>query len=755
MTRHTRWGSDAGKLSGHGSSVPGRRRGVIARGNRRRRGRGMAALFMAAGALVMGTVGGLGLIAATGGTAFADTPGFTVTCTGIPVVGTLSLPGAVITGSINPDPVAAGGSFSVSDFGLALTVPASLASLAAGKSIAATVTGTVDVAGGSPTTATGTFTGSETIPSPVPKSGVKLTLPGTLSPSSFTAASSGSVSVSSTTSASLALSLAGTALGTFACTQPAETIASAPIEVLPTAVASPSAASPPATISVTGRNWPASTKGTLAWTSGTDTGTFSVDASGDMSGSIKLTSAEQGSATSPFSDPIVATDSTDTSKTATAPFTVIPVVALPTFCETGGNTAGTEKGSCTTKQQISTTVVGTVLSISEAASGVTMSSITLGNSAATSVAVPAAVPFKASYTYSCIAPVIGAISLPITVSGKVDPVVTNGQKFDLEDVQTTSVIPASLVNTALFFGLKTLSGEVTTFNVHVAGAKPTLLNAAGTGLKFGPVTLKSGTPVTLTLPATPADLGPFTASGGLVTFTPGSLDLTAIVGITCVPPAQPQPFATTAPLNGQQFMQATGHLNPITVMDDRGTLSGWTVTGQLETNFADTNPPATAPKQDTVIPADFLTWSPSVVLATPGALPDANDAGAFCPTQSTPPSGYPKDCVGPSGLPVANVGGKSGTPGSAGVNGTGGGSGKGGGTSGVTDVPAEVVPGATAALQNLNGSAVVLCTTKGGSNSPDGGGGAFICNAGLSLAVPPYVAQGTYVATLNIVVTGL
>ncbi|MHB1504534.1 MAG: DUF6801 domain-containing protein [Acidimicrobiales bacterium] len=699
--------------------------------------------------LLAGLLGMVGL-AAIPGTAFADTPGFTVSCTGVPVVGTLTLSGTVITGSINPDPVPASGSFAVSNFGLDLSVPASLASLAAGKTIAVTVNGGVDVSGGAPTTASATFTGSETIPSSVPSSGLALTLPGTLSPSSFTAASTGTVTVSSTTSPTTSITLAGTAIGTFDCTEPAETIASAPIKVLPTAVASPSSASPPATVDVSGINWPSSTKGTLAWTSGTDTGTFTVSSSGDMTGTIPLTSKEQGTATTPFSDPIIATDSTVTSDTASAPFTVVPVVALPTFCETGGSTAKTETGSCTTKQQVSTTVGGTVLSISESAADVTLSGITLGNPTATTTAVPAAVQFKSTYDYSCIAPVLGAISLPVTVTGSVDPVVSSGQKFDLQGVQTSTTIPASLVNTALFFGLKTLSGTVTTFNLHVSGASPALYNAAGTGLAFGPVTLTANTPVTLTLPATAADLGPFQATGGLVTFTPGSLDLTAIVGIVCTPPLQPQPLATTSPLNDEQFLQATGHLNPITVMDDRGTLSGWTVTGQLESNFVDTNPPATAPAQDTVIPADFLTWYPSVALATPGELPNANANAAGCPTQSSPSNTYPTDCTGPSGLPSS-----TGKAGGAGVNGTGGGTGKGGGTGGVTDLPSEAIAGPAAALQNLHGSADVLCTTKGGSNGPDGGGGGFVCSAGLSLAVPPYVAQGTYQATIDIVVTGL
>ena len=58
-------------------------------------------------------------------------------------------------------------------------------------------------------------------------------------------------------------------------------------------------------------------------------------------------------------------------------------------------------------------------------------------------------------------------------------------------------------------------------------------------------------------------------------------------------------------------------------------------------------------------------------------------------------------------------------------------------------IPAEVFAGSPT-LNNLQGSADVLCATNlslaGGAA---GGGGSFNCSAGLSLAVPPYVAAVT------------
>ena len=195
--------------------------------------------------------------------------------------------------------------------------------------------------------------------------------------------------------------------------------------------------------------------------------------------------------------------------------------------------------------------------------------------------------------------------------------------------------------------------------------------------------------------------------------------------------------------NNQQFDQSQGVLNTVVVSDDRGTLSGWSVTGQMGGDF--TNGTPVGPSLDNVIPADFLTWQPAVALETPGSLPANNANSIGCPDQTPPPSGFPA-CTGPSGLPVPLSGTSQGTAGSAGVNGTGA------GTGGVSSTPAEVTAGPTAVLNNPAGNPVELCATATGSTA--GGGGGFVCNAGLSLAIPPYVAAGTYSATMNIVVIG-
>jgi hypothetical protein len=218
-----------------------------------------------------------------------------------------------------------------------------------------------------------------------------------------------------------------------------------------------------------------------------------------------------------------------------------------------------------------------------------------------------------------------------------------------------------------------------------------------------------------------------------------------------LPPCTPFQTTVCSPtVNNGQFAQAVGQLNTVTVQDDRGTLSGWTVTGQMESDFNNQNP--IGPAVDNVIPADFLTWEPSVSLTTPGELPGNNANTPGCPTQSvvtgTP---LPTGCVGPSGTPYNNAAVNTTTDPNGAVNGTGLGTPSGGPDS----TPAEVFAGIPETLNNLHGSADVLCATDLSlAGKAAGGGGSFDCNANLSLAIPPSVAAGDYRSVMDITILG-
>jgi len=163
---------------------------------------------------------------------------------------------------------------------------------------------------------------------------------------------------------------------------------------------------------------------------------------------------------------------------------------------------------------------------------------------------------------------------------------------------------------------------------------------------------------------------------------------------------QTQVVLSKVTLNGS-WQTTSGTLNPVTVVDARGTLAGWTLTGQFTARtksgyWADNpngNPGAfenetpVGNPQDNYIRADQFSWTPSAAPATE----------TFNGT--TVPEGR------------AN----------------------------------EVTAGAASTLSSS--SPTTLCQAAAG-----GGGGTFVCSAPVSLNVPPWVAAGTYAATLNLVV---
>ncbi len=180
-----------------------------------------------------GLTGAFGL-AGSAGPAGADTPSFTATCTGLPVLGTTTFAIDSVTGAISPSSVGPGTPFNVSGFSLKTALDSA--------TLAILVSNHINTFGGDftlPLTATGATPGTQTatfaipttpIPNPPPTS---LPLVATGSVSSFTADASGATSVSLTTGTSSTISptVNGAAAGTFNCTQPAQPLATAPIAV--------------------------------------------------------------------------------------------------------------------------------------------------------------------------------------------------------------------------------------------------------------------------------------------------------------------------------------------------------------------------------------------------------------------------------------------------------------------------------------------------------------------------------------------
>jgi hypothetical protein len=145
-------------------------------------------------ALVAGSLMIVGAQAAFTGSALADTSGFELFCANTPI-GNLVFNDVVITGTLSPASPSPGQQFSLDGFQTQVPVPANVVQEAAAvgnTSISGTAATTIAATGATPSSiSTGALAYDQTIPSPVPSSGLTLDVPtalATIGP--FTATSS-------------------------------------------------------------------------------------------------------------------------------------------------------------------------------------------------------------------------------------------------------------------------------------------------------------------------------------------------------------------------------------------------------------------------------------------------------------------------------------------------------------------------------------------------------------------------------------
>ncbi len=136
-------------------------------------------------------------------------------CPGTPV-GTVVLNDAVTSATLSPAAPTSGQSFSVTGYQTVVNLPASLAGAAAavgGPSLTGSASTQIDASGATPAkTPQGPFNFNVPFPSPIPDSGVSLSLPDTPSTISGFTATSGGITIQQDSSASLSLTVAGSAL---------------------------------------------------------------------------------------------------------------------------------------------------------------------------------------------------------------------------------------------------------------------------------------------------------------------------------------------------------------------------------------------------------------------------------------------------------------------------------------------------------------------------------------------------------------
>jgi len=183
-----------------------------------RRWQTMAARLALTGliALSLGTVMVVGALAHGSGTpAFADSSAYELYCPGTPV-GNIVLNGVVTTGTIMPPAPTVGEQFSVTDYSSTVALPSSIVGAAAalGNSvIAGTAATQIDATGATPASIpTGTIPIDAPIPSPVPSTGLALTLPSTPATIGPFTASGGAITVTVDRAITLSLVVSGSDL---------------------------------------------------------------------------------------------------------------------------------------------------------------------------------------------------------------------------------------------------------------------------------------------------------------------------------------------------------------------------------------------------------------------------------------------------------------------------------------------------------------------------------------------------------------
>ena len=210
---------------------------------RRRVWRSMNAMVVSC--LVAGLLGGtLAATAMVGaGVAGADTsPAYTLTCL-LPPSTSLVIPGTVTTGSL-PNSVAAGGTLTLSNYGIKITLPSGgVFGAAAGFTVSGTYTTDLVATGATPASQLTTFDiPTQTFPNPIPSGGVPLSATATAGPlTAQNAAGTAAVTTSPTSTLVVNLTPPGATTVTpvtLDCTEPVVQISSTTVSAPRTAVTS-------------------------------------------------------------------------------------------------------------------------------------------------------------------------------------------------------------------------------------------------------------------------------------------------------------------------------------------------------------------------------------------------------------------------------------------------------------------------------------------------------------------------------------
>ena len=199
-------------------------------------------------------------------------------------------------------------------------------------------------------------------------------------------------------------------------------------------------------------------------------------------------------------------------------------------------------------------------SLALASAGALTGAILLGSAQAATAA-------SASTPYSCNIAGVVTETLDLGVTATAPASVAPGGTVTLTNVTESVTVPASLVTLLIDFEhLSTFSGTVSTYDFNATGATPATINAmAGAGAAFT-VKVTSGKPATISVPATPQTVGPWTAgSSGTVNIFPGNVVVTTKLGaVKCAAPSSPTALASIPITSGSTSSSVPGTTVPAT-----------------------------------------------------------------------------------------------------------------------------------------------------------------------------------------------
>ncbi len=280
-------------------------------------------------------------------------------------------------------------------------------------------------------------------------------------------------------------------------------------------------------------------------------------------------------------------------------------------------------------------------------------------------------PFTQTYQLSCNAPVVGALTVAMTISGTAPTSVSPGETFFITNSSATLTIPSSAIGAATgLLGATAITITASEFVVSDNGTPATVnLGAAPFGPLVSASTPISGSnPATVTVPATPiAQVGPVIppASGSFTAFpgasiadisfttTGGKLDLG---NTNCAAPSNPAPMVTIPVGAGTTTTQPAGPATVSSVLPSQGplaggetvTLSGSGFTGATQVSFgstAGTNVNVLSDSQLTVVSPAGASGQVSLTVTTPSGTSSGGPGYTYTDgpivTSVSPTSGPP------------------------------------------------------------------------------------------------------------------